>query len=458
MYFLIAWSWDFRSTPISCYLCCNQTLKALTFSWMQSTIALKNIVTSLNRSMTYGLVNSYIAMSPTERSAQFFSNIAHVVTHMSVILYATAVLHLPGEFGLAYGEMLGFASLGLILYGVAALPAGWFGDRWSQVGMMIVFFFGTGLACIVVGLSRSANQLFVGLSLIGLFAAIYHPVGIAWLIASASRRGISMGINGLSGGVGSAIAAPFVGLMIDYATWRYAFILPGLLSVMVGMLMWLGWRQGRVEDVKADRQVNPKPSTESQVRVFLVLTLTMACAGFVYAGLTNTMPKLFELNLHSNADTSYTKIGFLVGGVIGLASLSSLLGGWLADRFSPTRTYLIFWLLTIGPLFFITSAANVQLIVLVCMALSFNTGFAAAENMLVANYTPFKWRSVAYASKFVLALGIGGLTVHLAGYLFDLSGGFSQLYLYMGIAAVVASATSLLLPFGVQGERTKAVP
>lgn len=61
-------------------------------------------------------------MSPTERSAQFFSNIAHVITHMSVILYATAVLHLPGVFGVSYGEMLGFASLGLVLYGVAALP------------------------------------------------------------------------------------------------------------------------------------------------------------------------------------------------------------------------------------------------------------------------------------------------------------------------------------------------
>lgn len=319
--------------------------------------------------------------------------------------------------------------------------------------MMILFFMGTGSACILVGLAASTTQLYVGLTLIGLFAAIYHPVGIAWLIASCSRRGMTMGVNGLFGGIGSAIAAPFVGLMIDNASWRYAFTVPGLVSIIAGAVMLWGWRRGYVVDVSADQLATPKPSASAQKRVFIVLTLTMACAGFVYTGLTNTMPKLFELNLDSSIAASYTQIGLFVGGVIGVASISSLLGGWLADRFSPAKTYLVFWLLTIAPLFFITDAVNRQLIVLVCMALSFNTGFAAAENMLVANYTPFKWRSLAYASKFVLALGIGGVTVHLAGYLFDMSGGFNLLFYLMVAAAMIATSASLLLPLTTQDLR-----
>ena len=71
-----------------------------------------------------------------------FSSIGHTFTHLFTIIYATAVLYLPGVFGLPYGELLGLSSVGLILYGVAALPAGWLGDRWSQVGMMVVFFVG----------------------------------------------------------------------------------------------------------------------------------------------------------------------------------------------------------------------------------------------------------------------------------------------------------------------------
>ncbi|HIC25464.1 MAG TPA: hypothetical protein EYO82_06080, partial [Gammaproteobacteria bacterium] len=52
-----------------------------------------------------------------------FSNVAHLFTHALTILYATAVLYLPQEFGLPYGEMLGLSSVGLILFGVGSLPA-----------------------------------------------------------------------------------------------------------------------------------------------------------------------------------------------------------------------------------------------------------------------------------------------------------------------------------------------
>lgn len=387
-----------------------------------------------------------IPMPDTEKTAQLYSNLAHVLTHMCMILYATAVLHLPQLFQLTYGEMLGYASLGLLLYGVAALPAGWLGDRWSQVGMMVVFFVGVGVASIVTGLAQTASQLTIGLSLIGLFAAIYHPVGIAWLIASSSKQGMTMGVNGLFGGLGSALAAPFVGLMIDYASWRYAFIAPGIISIGAGAIMWIQWRSGTVVDVKADKTNSVQPNASAQKRAFIILTLTMACAGFVYAGIINTMPKLFEQGLKEEVATSYTLVGLYVGAVIGMSSLSSLLGGWLADRFSPRLTYMAFWLLTIFPLFFVAGVTGNPLIALVIMALSFNTGFAAAENMLVARYTPFKWRSLAYGSKFVLALGIGGLTVQLAGRLFDTTGAFDQLYFMLGAAAVAATLCSLLLP------------
>lgn len=382
----------------------------------------------------------------TERAAALYSNFAHILTHMVTILYATAVLHLPTEFGMSYGEMLGFASLGLVLYGVAALPAGWLGDRWSQVGMMVVFFIGVGAATIVVGLAAGATHLYIGLSLIGLFAAIYHPVGIAWLIAHSRKQGMTMGINGLCGGLGAALAAPFVGLMIDYATWRHAFIVPGMLSIVVGLLLFWSWRSGVVADVTAEAVPKAAPTADARRRVFLVLTLTMACTGFIYAGLTHTMPKLFVQGLSERFAASYTEVGLYVGAIVFIASLTSLFGGWLADKVSPRATYILFWLIAVLPLFFITRVLDEPLLVLTAIALACISGFAAAENMLVARYTPFEWRSLAYGAKFVLALGIGGLTIELAGWMFDASGDFALLYLLLGISAVVATGFAFLLP------------
>lgn len=390
-----------------------------------------------------------------DRLAIAVSNVGHVYTHLTTVLYATAVLHLPTVFDLPYGELLGLSSLGLVLFGVAALPAGWLGDRWSQVGMMAVFFIGLGIGCIVTGLADGPGALFVGLTLIGLFAAIYHPVGIAWLVASARRQGMSLGVNGVFGNIGNAVAPPFVGLMIDFVSWRAAFVVPGILAVLTGLALLLAWRAGWVADARTDRAAAPATQPGAAVRVFLVLTVTMACTGFVYAGLSNTMPKLFELGLGGSAAVSYTEIGLLVGGVFGLASIANLLGGWLADRYSARAIYMVFWLLQVPILFVIVSLTGAPLLLAALLVMAFNLTFTAAENMLVAHYTPFRWRSLAFGAKFVLALGVGGVTVHFAGDIFDRDGSFAFLYALFGAAAVLAAMAAVLLP----GQRPRvAVP
>ena len=379
-------------------------------------------------------------------TAILFSNVGHSFSHMFTVLYATAVLYLPKVFDLPYGELLGLSSLGLVLFGVAALPAGWLGDRWSQIGMMVIFFFGIGVGAIVVGFADGTKGLFAGLTLIGLFASIYHPVGIAWVVAWAKKQGMTLGINGVFGNAGSAIAPVFVGLMIDYVTWRVAFIVPGILSIFAGLALLAVWRAGWIRDVTKDRVPAEAPDSGAFVRVFIVLTITMACTGFVYTGLTNTMPKLMEMGLNAAMAASYTEIGVFVGIVSGLASLSSIFGGWLADRYSARAIYIVFWLLQVPLLFVIVSLSDVTLLVAVLLVLSFMLAFAAAENMLVARYTPFRWRAVAYGAKFVLALGVGGVTVHLAGWLFDRDGDFGFLFILFGSAAILAALAASLLP------------
>jgi len=386
-------------------------------------------------------------------TAIIFSNVGHGFSHMFTVLYATAVLYLPKVFDLPYGELLGLSSLGLVLFGVAALPAGWLGDRWSQIGMMAIFFLGIGVGAIVVGLAVGPERLFIGLTLIGLFGSIYHPVGIAWVVALANKQGMTLGINGVFGNTGSAIAPVFVGLMIDYVTWRAAFIIPGVLSIFVGTGLLLVWRAGWIRDVTKDRTPTVAPDSSAFFRVFIVLTITMACSGIVYTGLTNTMPKLMEMGLSAALAASYTEIGVFVGIISGLASLSSIFGGWMADRYSARSIYIIFWTLQIPILFTIVSLSDVPLLVAVLLVLSFMLAFVAAENMLVAQYTPFRWRAVAYGAKFVLALGVGGLTVHLAGWLFDSNGDFGVLFALFGGAAILAAAAAFLLP----GARPRAV-
>ncbi|MEC7537150.1 MAG: MFS transporter [Pseudomonadota bacterium] len=389
---------------------------------------------------------------PTEQrqvlTAIVFSNAGHSFSHMFTVLYATAVMYLPKVFDLPYGELLGLSSLGLVLFGLAALPAGWLGDRWSQIGMMVIFFIGVGVGSIIVGMAGGPDGLFIGLTLIGLFASIYHPVGIAWIVACADKQGMTLGINGVFGNAGSAIAPVFVGLMIDFVTWRAAFIVPGALSILCGIGLLVVWKAGWIRDVTTERTPIGAPDSSVFVHVFIVLTGTMACTGFVYTGLTNTMPKLMEMGLSAALAASYTEIGIFVGVISGLASFSSIFDGWMADRYSARSIYIVFWALQIPILFFVVSLSDVPLLVALLLVLSFMLAFAAAENMLVAQYTPFRWRALAYGAKFVLALSIGGLTVHLAGWLFDRNGDFTALFTMFGAAAMIAAAAAFMLPGG----------
>ncbi|MEC8135543.1 MAG: MFS transporter [Pseudomonadota bacterium] len=389
---------------------------------------------------------------PTEQrqalTAIVFSNAGHSFSHMFTVLYATAVLYVPKVFDLPYGELLGLSSLGLVLFGLAALPAGWLGDRWSQIGMIVIFFIGVGVGSIIVGMAGGPDGLFIGLTLIGLFASIYHPVGIAWIVAWADKQGMTLGINGVFGNAGSAIAPVFVGLMIDFVTWRAAFIVPGALSILCGIGLLVVWKAGWIRDVTTERTPIGAPDSSVFVRVFIVLTGTMACTGFVYTGLTNTMPKLMEMGLSAALAASYTEIGIFVGVISGLASFSSIFDGWMADRYSARSIYIVFWALQIPILFFVVSLSDVPLLAALLLVLSFMLAVAAAENMLVAQYTPFRWRALAYGAKFVLALSIGGLTVHLAGWLFDRNGDFAALFTMFGAAAIIAAAAAFMLPGG----------
>src|SRR5215813_9006910 len=165
-----------------------------------------------------------------------FINAAHVLDHMLILIFPTAVLGMGAEFGASYGERLALSLGGFIAFGAGSLPAGWLGDLWSRRNMMAVFFLGMGVATILTGLARSPLELAIGLTAIGLFGAIYHPVGTAMLTAHAERLGRAIGVNGVWGNLGVAFAALVAGGLTQYLGWRYAFFVPGAIAIATGLL------------------------------------------------------------------------------------------------------------------------------------------------------------------------------------------------------------------------------
>jgi len=135
-----------------------------------------------------------------------------------------------------YGELLPYATPGFIAFGAGSLLTGWLGDKWSRRNMMAIFLFGMAFALIGVSFIQTPFQLGIMLLLIGMMASIYHPVGTAMLVSNAEKLGKEMGINGVWGNVGVASSALITGVITQYFGWRVAFLVPGVVCLVVGFL------------------------------------------------------------------------------------------------------------------------------------------------------------------------------------------------------------------------------
>ena len=159
-------------------------------------------------------------MGPTRQHALLL-NLAHLLDHFFMLIFPTAVLAISKEWGLSFSQLLPLSLPAVAIFGLGALPAGWLADRWSRRGMMAVFFFGIGAASVLAGLSQGAWQLGAALALIGAFAAIYHPVGIAMLTIGSPRLGWTLGVNGVWGNLGLGVAALVTGVLALRERRRY---------------------------------------------------------------------------------------------------------------------------------------------------------------------------------------------------------------------------------------------
>jgi len=140
--------------------------------------------------------------------------------HMFAAFYFIIVLSLEQEWKFSYDELISLWTLGALLIGLGALPAGWLSDKWSRSSMMVIMFIGMGLSSILCGLSNEKFLLFISLSFLGLSCSIYHPVGIAWVVNATNKKGKALGINGIFGGIGIGSGAFIAGLLIKYFDWK----------------------------------------------------------------------------------------------------------------------------------------------------------------------------------------------------------------------------------------------
>lgn len=397
---------------------------------------------------TKGFLSAESSVAPVQshpRPVTLLLNVGHALDHLFLLIFATAVGAIATEFGYARWEDLMPYSVGaFFLFGLGSVPAGRLGDLWGRRQMMLVFFFGIGIAALLTALAQGPWQLAGGLALIGLFASIYHPVGIPMLVQRASRPGMVIGVNGLAGNLGVAVAALLTGFLVQWSGWRAAFIVPGLIALGCGIAFAVqcepqGAAPGRT---RKPPQVVLAPG--QLARALLVMTAAAITGSLLFNfttnGNTQFLTERFDGLVHDPA-----LIGLLLAVIYALASLTQVVVGHLIDRVSLKRLYLGIVLTQIPWLVLAAMASGWWLYVALLGAMVCIFGAIPFTDAMIVKYVDDSVRSRVAGIRLAVSFGVSSLAVWLLGPVVKASS-FAVLFLAMATIAICTAALVLLLP------------
>ena len=382
--------------------------------------------------------------TPT-RATALLLNFAHALDHMFLLIFATAVAAIASDFGFADWESLMPYGVGaFFLFGLGSLPAGRLGDLWGRRRMMLIFFFGMGASSLLVSLTRDAWQLAGALTLLGAFSSIYHPVGIPMLVRGAKRPGLTIGINGLAGNLGVALAAVTTGLLVKYAGWRTAFVVPALLAFACG----IAFARVAPREIAAPARAPKAASAHTAAtlaRVFAVMTIAAISSSLLFNFTTNGNGQLLRERLTGIIDDP-ALLGLLLALVYVVASFAQVAVGLLIDRYPLKYLYLAIVALQ-APLFALAaSATGWTLFVLQIAFMVVVFGSIPFTDAMIVRYVDDRMRSRVSGMRLAVSFSVSSAAVWLLGPLVKASGFGTLLLLMAGIAIVTLLAIAWLPP------------
>jgi len=359
-----------------------------------------------------------------------FLNLAHFLDHYVILIFPTVVIGLEAVYGRSYGELLVLSTAAFTAFGLFALPSGWLADKWSRRNMIAVFFFGTGVCCILVGVSNSFETLAIALFGVGLFAAIYHPVGTPMIVDAAVVRGRTMAFNGICGNIGVSIASGVTAVIAATLGWRYAFFIPAVAFILSGFayLAFVPDDGGKRVVQAPDQDVAlSRPLTIAVVILFLLLAFWV---GLVFNALTIMLPKLVEQR--AVAGTSLTTVGALATAVFLCGGLAQFTMGRAVERVVPHLIMSVIAAIQVGGILLAYVTSGWWLLPSLALAVAAIYGQVTVNDLVLARYTPAGWRGRIYAIRFFLIFTMAGPATWGIGRLYDY-GGF-DLVLVIGTA------------------------
>jgi MFS family permease len=387
-------------------------------------------------------------MSPETLSKRtlLFVNAAHALDHFVLLIYPTAVIAIAAQTNLSYSELIGLATGAFVAFGLCSLPMGWLSDRFGRRNMLSVFFIGYGLSCLGVASADSPAAFAGWLLVLGVASAIYHPVGSTMLVSHARQLGRDLGVNAVWGNLGAASAAGVTALLAANFGWRVAFVLPGLVCLVLGALFIAlvpgdgnpsANRSGKTELIPVSR---PKA-------LLAIFAVAVIAGGMTFNITTISLPKVIDERL--GLDLPLALIGSLATLVFVFGAATQWLMGRLVDRFTLPSLFVGLALFQPLGLAIAATTSGVPLLLGLVLTMAAIYGQVVVNDAMVARYVPAQHRAKAFSVRYFLGFTVSGFVVPMLAVL-HAQGGFGLVLAGAAVFGLIVWCAALAFFFIAQ--------
>ena len=361
-----------------------------------------------------------------------FINAAHFLDHYVLLIFPTVVIGLEVELGRSYADLIVLSTACFVAFGLFSLPWGWLGDHWSRRKLIAIFFLGCSLSLAAAAAAPNMIWLAVALFALGIFAAIYHPIGIPKLISHARDRGRDLAKNGVFGNLGVACAPGATAAIAVAFGWRAAFAVPAIVCAIAGFAyLWMTVEEG---DKAADRTRVAEMPLDFNVAaaMFAAFAIVSLVAGLIFNTITVAIPKIVDERFAQ--DIPLVLIGSVATAVLLMGGIAQLTVGRLVSKYPPHLLFAAIGVLQLAGILWAMYAGGYALLAALAIAIAGIYAQVTVADVVIARYTADAWRGRVYSVRFFLAFISSGAAIGIIAVLHG-RGGF---FLVLGVTAVCA--------------------
>ncbi len=367
---------------------------------------------------------------------------------------------LSSEFGWSFSSLMGSIAVQSIVVMIVSPFAGYAVDLFGARKVASVSLLCFGLCFMSLSLNKGSLTIFyiqwavMAVLGAGTLSATWTYVVNGWF---DKHKGLALGLASAGTGITGFLIKPFAAWLIEGFGWRTAFVVIGLLPIVIGVpvvLLFLKERRSfkkpdEIQSVDFDKNGKRENIEGYTLKQALMQRNFWLLAGaFLLIAFSLTAPTPNLENILRTHGFALTQIGAITAS-FGLAVIAGrLMGGWMLDRvWAPLCAFLILLIPAASCWVLSLSEVSPMMATLAVAGIGFGAGFEFdLLAYLINRYFGQRQYGLIYGSFYaIIALG-GGLGPVVYGHFYDTIGTYS--FSLVGGAMAVVSGGALLLLLG----------